>query len=33
MERCWQQEPDFRPTFEYIRQKLVKYIEEKVNFK
>lgn len=30
MERCWQQEPDFRPSFEFLRQKLVTYIEKKM---
>ena len=32
MERCWQQGPDFRPSFEFLRQKLVTYIEKKVTF-
>ena len=32
MERCWQREPDFRPSFEFLRQKLVTYIEKKVTF-
>ena len=30
MERCWQENPDFRPAFESIRQRLQNFIEEKV---
>ena len=30
METCWHHNPDFRPPFEVIRQKLIKYIERKV---
>ena len=30
MERCWHENPDFRPPFENIRQRLQNFIEEKV---
>ena len=30
MERCWHENPEFRPAFENIRQRLQNFIEEKV---
>ena len=30
MERCWHENPDFRPAFENIRQRLQNFIEEEV---
>ena len=32
MMRCWSQNPDFRPPFEKLRQRMENYIEEKVWF-
>ena len=30
MERCWHENPDFRPEFENIRQRLQNFIEDEV---
>ena len=30
MERCWQENPDFRPNFENIRKDLLSLIEKQV---
>ena len=30
MERCWHENPEFRPAFENIRQRLQNFIEEEV---
>ena len=33
MERCWQENPDFRPNFENIRKDLLSLIEKEVIIK
>ena len=32
MKRCWNRNPDFRPPFENLRQRMDKYIREEVDF-
>ena len=33
MERCWQENPDFRPNFENIRKDLLSLVEKEVIIK